>query len=209
MDAKPKTLQQAIKYFSNEQVCIDTVAALRWPSGPICPKCGNDGHYYLATQKRWKCKKCAKQFTVKLGTIFEDSPITLDKWLIALWMLVNCKNGISSYEVGRDLGITQKSAWFVLQRLRLALQARSFVKLGGEGIGVEVDETFIGGLARNMHKDVRKRRIDGTGDSDEADRHSELIAITVPGWIRSVVGAKRRWRMDFAESDRDRQACCC
>ena len=84
MEAKPKTLQQAIKYFSNEQVCIDTVAALRWPSGPVCPKCGNNSHYYLATQKRWKCKKCAKQFTVKLGTIFEDSPIPLDKWLIAL-----------------------------------------------------------------------------------------------------------------------------
>jgi transposase-like protein len=161
MDAKPKTLQQAIKYFSNEQVCIDTVAALRWPSGPVCPKCSGTSHYYLATQKRWKCKnpKCAKQFTVKLGTIFEDSPITLDKWLIALWMLVNCKNGISSYEVGRDLGITQKSAWFVLQRLRLALQARSFVKVGGHGSEVEVDETFIGGAARFMHENVRRRRI--------------------------------------------------
>jgi transposase-like protein len=167
MEAKPKTLQQAIKYFSNEQVCIDTVAALRWPSGPICPKCGNNGHYYLATQKRWKCKKCAKQFTVKLGTIFEDSPIPLDKWLIALWMLVNCKNGISSYEVGRDLGITQKSAWFVLQRLRLALQACSFVKLGGEGMEVEVDETFIGGLARNMHANKRKLRITHTGTKDK------------------------------------------
>jgi len=110
-DLKPKTLQQAIKHFSDEQVCIDTIAALRWPSGPVCPKCASAEHYYLATQKRWKCKKCSKQFSVKVGTIFEDSPISLDKWLTALWMLVNCKNGISSYEVARDLGITQKSAW--------------------------------------------------------------------------------------------------
>src|ERR1041384_8120345 len=146
--AKPKTLQQAIKYFSDEQVCIDTVAELRWPNGPVCPKCEHREHYYLATQKRWKCKKCGKQFSVKVGTIFEDSPISLDKWLIALWLLVNCKNGISSYEVGRDLGISQKSAWHVLHRLRKALQNGSFAKLAGE---IEVDETYIGGKARNMH----------------------------------------------------------
>jgi transposase-like protein len=190
---KPKTLQRAIKYFSNEQVCIDTVAALRWPNGPVCPKCGNDSHYYLAIQKRWKCKKCAKQFTVKLGTIFEDSPIPLDKWLIALWMLVNCKNGISSYEVGRDLGITQKSAWFVLQRLRLALQARSFVKLGGEGMEVEVDETFIGGLARNMHFDKRKRRITETGTKDKT---AVMGILERGGEIRvGVVGNRRKKEM--------------
>jgi transposase-like protein len=118
---KPKTLQQAIRYFSDEQTCIDTIAKLRWPKGPVCPKCGHKEHYYLATQKRWKCKECYKQFSVKLGTVFEDSPISLDKWLAALWLLVNRKNGVSSYEIGRDLGITQKSAWFVLQRLRLAL----------------------------------------------------------------------------------------
>jgi transposase-like protein len=140
---KPKTLQSAIKYFSDEQVCIDTIAVLRWPDGPACPTCGHKEHYYLKTQKRWKCKECYKQFTVKLGTVFEDSPISLDKWLIALWMLVNCKNGISSYEVGKYLGITQKSAWFVLQRLRLALQEKSVVKLGGSSSEVEVDETFI------------------------------------------------------------------
>ncbi|MGB9071025.1 MAG: IS1595 family transposase, partial [Terriglobales bacterium] len=116
--AQPKTLQQAIRHFADEQVCIDTVAALRWKNGPECPACGHKEHYYLKTQKRWKCKECYKQFTVKLGTIFEDSPLTLDKWLCALWMLVNDKNGISSYEVHRALGITQKSAWFMLQRLR-------------------------------------------------------------------------------------------
>lgn len=158
MSNKPKTLQDAIKYFSDEQTCIDTVAALRWQNGPECPACGHKEHYYLASQKRWKCKECHKQFTVKLGTIFEESPIPLSKWLVALWMLVNCRNGVSSYEVARDLGITQKSAWFVLHRLRLALQSGRIVKLGGSGNPVEVDETFIGGKARNMHK-VRRLRM--------------------------------------------------
>jgi transposase-like protein len=198
MEAKPKTLQQAIKYFSNEQVCIDTVAALRWPNGPICPKCGGTSHYYLATQKRWKCKnpKCAKQFTVKLGTIFEDSPITLDKWLIALWMLVNCKNGISSYEVGRDLGITQKSAWFVLQRLRLALQTRSFVKMGGHGSQVEVDETFIGGAARFMHENVRRRRVIASSVKGKTavmgflERGGEVRASVIPNRKKHAINSE-------------------
>jgi transposase-like protein len=137
-----KTLQEAIRYFANEQTCINTIAALRWPDGkPTCPSCAHKQHYWLATQKRWKCKNCGKQFSVKRGTIFEDSPLSLDKWLAALWMIVHCKNGISSYEIGRDLGITQKSAWFMLHRLRLALQSRSIVKLGGSGTAVEVDES--------------------------------------------------------------------
>jgi transposase-like protein len=187
MDTKPKTLQQAIRHFANEQVCIDTVAKLRWPDGPVCHWCGQVGeHYYLATQKRWKCKGCKKQFSVKVGTIFEDSPIKLDKWLIALWMLVNCKNGISSYEVGRDLGLTQKSAWFVLQRLRLALQKGSLVKLGGKGTEVEVDETFIGGAARFMHRDKHRRRITETGTKDKTavvgvlERGGEVRVSMVP-----------------------------
>jgi transposase-like protein len=130
---------------------------MRWPHGPSCPACGHMQHYWLETQKRWKCKECWKQFSVKVGTIFEDSPIALDKWLIALWMLVNCKNGISSYELAKDLGITQKSAWFVLQRLRLALQEGTIEKLGGSGSEVEVDETFIGAKAKNMHKSRKLR----------------------------------------------------
>jgi transposase-like protein len=155
---QPKTLQQAIKHYSDEQVCIDAVARLRWPNGSECPACGHKEHYYLKTQRRWKCKECYKQFTVKLGTIFEDSPIPLQKWLPALWMLVNCRNGVSSYEIARDLGISQKAGWFVLQRLRLALQNGSFTKLGGpDSAPVEVDETFIGGKARNMHKSRRLR----------------------------------------------------
>ena len=156
MESQPKTLQAAIRYFSDEQVSIDTVAALRWADGkPTCPACDKQDHYYLKTQKRWKCKECGRQFSVKLGTIFEDSPISLDKWLVALWMLVNCRNGVSSYEVARGLGITQKSAWFVLHRLRLALQGRDGGKLGGGPHSkVEIDETFIGGKAR--HAQVAK-----------------------------------------------------
>ena len=114
----PKTLQQAIQLFTDEQVCIDAVASLRWPDGPECPHCEAKEPYYLATQKRWKCRSCRKQFSVKVGTIFEDSPISFAKWLPALWMLVNDKNGVSSYELHRALGISQKSAWFVLHRLR-------------------------------------------------------------------------------------------
>lgn len=154
---KPKTLQQAIQYFKDEQTCIDAVVALRWPDGPICPKCGHNQHYYLATQRRWKCKQCKKQFSVKVGTIFEDSPIPLEKWLIALWMLVNCRNGVSSYELGRSLGMTQKSAWFVLHRLRLALREGNLAKMGGNGNAVESDEAYIGGRANFMHKDRRER----------------------------------------------------
>jgi transposase-like protein len=190
---KPKTLQQAIRYFSDEQVCIDTVAKMRWPNGPVCPACSHAEHYYLKTQKRWKCKDCHKQFSVKLGTIFEDSPIPLDKWLAALWMLVNCKNGISSYEVGRALGLTQKSAWFVLHRLRLALQKHSLVKLGGRGAEVEVDETFIGGKARNMHSSVHHRRIVVGGPHDKTvvmgilERGGEVRAKVVPHRRKKLV----------------------
>jgi transposase-like protein len=155
---KPKTLQKAIQYFSDPDNCIRVVAEMRWPTGIECPACGHKEHYWLDSQKRWKCKECWKQFSVKVGTIFEDSPISLDKWLTALWMLVNCRNGISSYEVARALGITQKSAWFVLHRLRLALRDGSIEKLGGEGSEIEVDETYVGQKAKNMHKS-RKLRI--------------------------------------------------
>jgi transposase-like protein len=183
---KPNTLQQAIRYFSNEQVCIDTVAALRWPNGPACPACEHKEHYYLASQRRWKCKDCGRQFSVKLGTIFEDSPLSLDKWLCGLWMLVNCKNGVSSYEIHRALGITQKSAWFMLHRLRLALQNGSVVKLGRTG-EVEVDETFIGGAARFMSKErharlIKDRRLKGkTPVVGILERGGEVRATVVRG----------------------------
>ena len=183
---KRKTLQQAIRYFSDEQVCIDTVAAMRWPNGPVCPNCEHTEHYYLKTQKRWKCKKCRKQFSVKLGTIFEDSPIALDKWLTALWMLVNCKNGVSSYEIHRAIGVTQKSAWFMLHRLRLALCHGDMVKLGGHGKEIEVDESFIGGAARFMHREKHARRFPASGNKDKTpvigilERGGEVRAAVIP-----------------------------
>lgn len=158
MNDQPKTLQEAIRYFSDDDVCIQSVAAMRWPDGkPTCPACGHKEHWYLKTQRRWKCKECWKQFSVKVGTIFEDSPLGLDKWLTAMWLLVNCKNGVSSWEIHRAIGVTQKSAWFMLHRLRLVLQSGSLTKIGGSGAPVEVDETFVGGKARNMHKDKRLR----------------------------------------------------
>jgi transposase-like protein len=165
METCPQTLQQAIQYFSDEQTCIDAVAMMRWPSGAQCPDCwtpgGDKGRnpYYLKTQKRWKCRDCRRQFSVKVETVFEDSPISLTKWLPALWMLISCKNGVSSYEIHRALKVSQKTAWFMLHRLRLALKTQAFAfKIGGkEGNGVEVDETFVGGKLKNMHRDRRAR----------------------------------------------------
>jgi transposase-like protein len=151
----PKNLIEAIRYFSDLDVATDYVAKLRWPDGPICPRCGSSEYSFLKTRRLWKCKGCKKQYSVKVGTIFEDSPLGLDKWLPAIWLAANSKNGISSHELGRALGITQKSAWFMLHRIRLAMRSGTFSMLSGE---VEVDETFIGGKARHMHKAERKRR---------------------------------------------------
>jgi transposase-like protein len=189
---QPKTLQAAIRHFSDEQICIDTVARLRWPNGPECPACAHKEHYYLATQKRWKCKECYKQFTVKLGTIFEDSPIKLDKWLTALWMLVNCKNGVSSYEVAKAIGITQKSAWFVLHRLRFALQTGSITKLGGNGAPIEVDETFIGGKARFMHKAKRQRLTRNGGMQGGAGKAVVMGLLERGGKVKATVIPQRK-----------------
>jgi transposase-like protein len=152
-----KTLQQAIQHFSDQQICIDTVAAVRWPDGVTCPACGHKEHYYLKTQKRWKCKDCNRQFSVKLGTIFEDSALGLDKWLLAMWMIANCKNGVSSYEIHRAIGVTQKSAWFMLHRIRVAMKSGSIMKLGSKGGPVEADETFVGPDPRRMHKKRRAK----------------------------------------------------
>lgn len=164
---EPKTLLEAIQYFSDEQVCIDAVAMMRWAQGVRCGYCNADKPYYLKTQKRWKCRSCRKQFSVKVNSIFEDSPISLKKWLPALWLIVNCKNGISSYEIARDLGVTQKTAWFMLQRLRLALKV-GFSKVGGTGGPVEVDETFIGPKPTAMHASRRlKLQVGENGYADK------------------------------------------
>src|SRR6185437_3671252 len=164
MVGEPTTLLEAIRFFSDPDVCVKYFAEARWPEGPICPRCEGKDHYYLASRRLWKCKNCVKQFSVKVGTIFEESPIGLDKWLPAIWMLTDDKNGISSWELHRGLGVTQKTAWFMLQRIRLAMQTGTFAKMAGQ---VEVDETFIGGKSRNMHKDVRERKITGTGGKDK------------------------------------------
>lgn len=156
----PDTLLGAVTYFADVDVATMFVASLRWPDGARCPNCESVDTPYVASRRIWQCKNCRKQFSVKVGSIFEDSPIPLSKWLPAMWLLVNCKNGVSSYEIARDLGVTQKTAWFMLHRLRLAIQAKSFDKFGG---AVEVDETYIGGKARNMHKGKKARVITGTG----------------------------------------------
>ena len=162
----PRTLQEAVVYFSDLDRAQDFLVALRWPDGVTCPLCASKEVSYLSTRRLWKCKldHACRQFSIKKGSVLEDSPLGLDKWMVAMWLIVNCKNGISSYEIARDLGVTQKSAWHMAHRIRLALQSGSFGKLSGE---VEVDETFIGGKARNMHVAQRRRRIAGTGGKDK------------------------------------------
>ena len=160
MENPPRTLLEAVRYFADQDVCAEYVASLRWPNGPECPSCGGTEHSYLTTRRLWKCKACKRQFSVKVGTIFEDSPLGLDKWLPAIWLIANSKNGISSHELGRAVGVTQKSSWFMLHRIRLAMQTGSFARFTGE---VEVDETFIGGKARNMHAAKRAQKRGSAG----------------------------------------------
>src|SRR5262245_18657323 len=162
----PKTLQQTIQFFSDYENCRKFMVAVRWLDGIVrCPRCNSDKVTYLEKARVYRCygDHPKQKFSLKVGTIFEDSPIPLEKWLPAVWMLANCKNGISSYEIHRALGVTQKSAWFMLQRIRLAMQTKSFMKLGGGSNEVEVDETFIGGAARFMKRERHKRMITGRG----------------------------------------------
>jgi transposase-like protein len=159
----PRTLQDAIVYFSNPETCLAEMIRFRWPDGVVqCPTCGSDKVTFLKSRRVWECseKHAKRQFSVKIGTVMEDSAIGLNKWLVSMWLIANAKNGISSYELARAIGITQKSAWFVLHRIRLAMQDESGGTLSGH---VEVDETYIGGKARNMHKGRRARIIKGTG----------------------------------------------
>ncbi|HXM38599.1 MAG TPA: IS1595 family transposase [Gemmatimonadales bacterium] len=160
----PATLHEAIRYFADPDVALTFLVCLRWPHGVFCPACNAKNPGFLKTRRIWKCRDCGRQFSVKLGTIFEDSPIGLDRWLPALWMLANSKNGISSYELGRALGVTQKTAWFMLHRIRLAMQSRTFRKMRGD---VEADESFLGGAAKFMHHDKKKRVVRGTGGMDK------------------------------------------
>jgi transposase-like protein len=198
----PETLVDAIRLFSDTDTCQGFLAHLRWPDGVICPHCGSREVTYLANQRRWKCRvnHPLRQFSIKTGTIFEDSPLGLDKWLPALWMVVNCKNGVSSYEVARALGVTQKTGWFMTHRIRLAMQRGGVVKMRGE---VEVDETFIGGKSRFMHKDRRARTITGTGGIGKSavmgllerhgpDGHSHVRVKPVPNVRRRTLSTEVR-----------------
>lgn len=171
--AAPETLIEAIRYFSDPDVCLSFMVQLRWPDGDVrCPTCGSNGTSFISTRRVWTCRENheRKQFSIKVGTIFEDSPIGLDKWLAAMWMVANCKNGISSYEIARALGVTQKTAWFMLHRLRLAMQDGSIDNLRGT---IEADETFIGGKLRNMHKSKRAR----VKTAGRAETHSKTIVM--------------------------------
>lgn len=156
--AEPRTLIEAIRYFADPDIALRTMIELRWPDGIHCPTCGRTDVRFIATRRMWECKEkhSRKQFSAKVGTIFEDSPVDLGKWFAAIWMVANCKNGISSYEMHRALGVTQKTAWFMDHRIRLAMQTGTFEKMSG---AVEADESFIGGLSKNMHASRRKRVI--------------------------------------------------
>lgn len=195
--AEPKTLQEAILYFANPANCRKYLLARRCPNGVICPRCGSDKVAFLEKYNRWQCSAthAARQFTSKTGTIFEDSPISLDKWLLAMWQVVNCKNGISSYEIHRAIGVTQKTAWFMDHRIRLALGMGPGPKFTGE---VEADETFIGGKARNMHAGKRARRITGTGGKDKTavmgilERGGKVRTAVIPNRKRKALQAEVR-----------------
>src|ERR1700722_16399888 len=221
----PDSLQEAIIWFREFENCRRFMMHLRWPDDKVlCPRCGSDHVFYIQKQRVWKCygKHDHAKFSLKTGTVFEDSPIALEKWLPAAWLIMNCKNGISSYEVARALGVTQKTAWFMLQRIRLALQDDlTGGMLNGE---VEVDETFIGGKVRNMHKD-RKRKVQQHSQKGEKaivlgilerasdTKHKRVRATVIPDRKRNTMqteiagtiakGAKvysdewgNMWRMD-------------
>ena len=193
MASEPKTLQDAIVYFSNPDNCVSYLLAHRteWKNGVICPTCGSKDVGYIASRRLWQCKSRhpKAQFSVKVGTIMEDSALGLDKWLTAIWMQTNMKNGVSSWEIHRSLGITQKCAWHMLHRIRLALQdSVSGGKLSGE---VEVDETFIGGAARNMHADEKARKLQGRRGGTQG---KAIVAAVLErgGKVRAKVIDRRR-----------------
>jgi transposase-like protein len=191
MERLPETLQEAIQFFTDPEIATEFVRDIRWPDGVECPTCGSKEVTYLKNQRRWKCKTNhpKQQFSVKVGTIFEDSPIGLDKWLPAAWLVTTCKNGISSYELSRDLKVTQKTAWFILHRVRVAMRVRSFEKLSGE---CEADETFVGGKIRNMHKHS-KRKLKAVNDGNWG-KTVVLGLMQRDGHVRATVAPNRKTR---------------
>ncbi|MCW5963848.1 MAG: IS1595 family transposase [Bryobacterales bacterium] len=196
----PKTLTEAVRYVADPEVCVRFVSDLRWKDGIVCPHCeSKEAFTYLKTRRIWKCMACRKQFSPKSGTIFEDSPLPLDKWLIVTWMLANCKNGVSSMEVHRAIGVTQKTAWFMLQRIRLAMQEPGTTPLSGT---VEADETFIGGKARNMHAHVREQKIQGRRTVGK----SIVVGMLERGGKVKTVVAKTRRKKSIQKIVRDHVA---
>jgi hypothetical protein len=197
MASEPNTLQEAILYFADPANCREYLVARRWPNGVECPRCGSKDVLFLEKYNRFHCraKHAAPQFTLKTGTIMEDSPIGLDKWMMAMWQIVNCKNGVSSYEIHRAIGVTQKTAWFLDHRIRLALTMGTFNKLSGQ---IEADETFIGGKARNMHAGKRARKITGTGGKDKTavmgilERGGKVVTKVVPNRKKKALQSEIR-----------------
>lgn len=201
MVAEPTSLQEAIIYFADPNNCRNYLVARRWPNGVTCPTCESKDVIFLVTQNRWQCrnKHSKRQFSLKTGTIYEDSPLGMDKWLTATWLVSNCKNGVSSCEVARALNITQKSAWFLDHRIRVSLGMATPDKFTGE---VEADETFIGGKSRNMHKHVRATKITGTGGKDKTavmgilergkDGTSKIRTTVVPSRKKKALQAEVR-----------------
>jgi transposase-like protein len=189
MEQEPKTLQAATIYFNDPANCREYLMARRWPNGVTCPACGSSKVTFSVKHNRWQCGShhAKRQFTIKTGTIFEDSPLGLDKWLIAMWMVINCKNGVSSYEIARDLGITQKSAWFILHRLREIMQEGDSPKLSGH---IEADETWVGGKVTNMHRHS-KRKIEATKDGTWG-KAVVLGLLQRDGRVRAAVAPSRR-----------------
>jgi len=186
--ALPEMLQMAVLYFGDQDRALEFLTKFRWPDGkPTCPRCESQENSYISTRRIWKCKGCKRQFSAKSGTIMEDSPIGLDKWLPAIWMICGCKNGISSYEIARGLGVSQKTAWFMLHRVRLAMKSGSLEKLSGE---IEADETFVGGKISNMHKS-RKRKMQMR--SQKGDNKTVVLGLLErDGRVRAAVAPSRR-----------------
>jgi transposase-like protein len=163
-DNNPRTLAEAIRYFSDPNVAVEFVAGLRWPGGPVCPRCGGKDHSYLRTRRLWKCKACKKQFSVKVGTFFESSPVGLDKWIVAIWMIANSRYAVSSYAIQHATGVTQKTAWSMMHRIRLAMQTETFERLSRE---VETDGGYIESEVRNVRAGKRREKVKGRGSVGE------------------------------------------
>jgi transposase-like protein len=215
----PETLMEAVTYFSVEDNAFEFMKGIRWPDGKVnCPRCGCEKVSFIKTRKLWTCSACKtkKQFTIKVGTILEDSPISYGKWICAFWLIANAKNGVSSYEIGRSLGVTQRTGWFMLQRIRLAMQAGSILKTKMGGV-VEVDESYIGGKARNMHQNTKARRgINGTGMAGKTavmgllerhgpDKVSRIVAEVLPATPtkKALIGRVKKYVLEQSQVHTD------